>query len=305
MASRQGWIWKRDDWPAFRWDASRLAPALAAARLAQGKALGAARLLDPDLTLEAVAAILTEDGLTTSAIEGERFAPDAVRSSVARHLGLPAAGLPVAPRAVDGLVEVLLDATRRHERPSRASGCAPGSPPSFRPAARGFARYGSAGCAARSPCRWSPAAWDASAFTSKPDRGPGSRRSSTASWPGSRRPAKRRRASCAAVSPISGSSPCTRSRTGTAGSRARSPDMALAQDEGQPMRVFSLSAQLLREREAYYAALESAQRGGLDVTGWLAFFLPQVESRRDGRRGDDRHAPSRRRASGCGTSPRT
>jgi Fic family protein len=53
--------------------------------------------------------------------------------------------------------------------------------------------------------------------------------------------------------------------------------MALAQDEGQPMRVFSLSAQLLREREAYYAALESAQRGGLDVTGWLAFFLPQVE----------------------------
>ena len=54
--------------------------------------------------------------------------------------------------------------------------------------------------------------------------------------------------------------------------------MALAQDEGQPMRVFSLSAQLLREREAYYAALESAQRGGLDVTGWLAFFLPQVES---------------------------
>ena len=54
MGSRQGWIWNRDDWPAFRWDASRLAPALAAARLAQGKALGAARLLDPNLTLEAV-----------------------------------------------------------------------------------------------------------------------------------------------------------------------------------------------------------------------------------------------------------
>jgi Fic family protein len=55
-------------------------------------------------------------------------------------------------------------------------------------------------------------------------------------------------------------------------------DMALAQDERQSMRVFSLSAQLLRERDAYYAALESAQRGDLDLTPWLRFFLPQMEA---------------------------
>jgi Fic family protein len=54
--------------------------------------------------------------------------------------------------------------------------------------------------------------------------------------------------------------------------------MALAQDERQPMRAFSLSSQILREREAYYAILERTQRGGLDVTDWLAWFLTQVES---------------------------
>lgn len=85
---------------------------LACARLAQGKVLGATQSLDVSLTLEAVAAILVEDGVTTSAIEGERLDLEAVRSSVARHLGLPTAGLPAPPRAVDGLIEVLLDATR-------------------------------------------------------------------------------------------------------------------------------------------------------------------------------------------------
>jgi Fic family protein len=55
-------------------------------------------------------------------------------------------------------------------------------------------------------------------------------------------------------------------------------DMALAQDERQPMRAFSLSSQILREREAYYAILERTQRGGVDVTAWLAWFLTQVES---------------------------
>jgi len=74
------------------------------------------RVLDRKLTLEAVAAVLVEDGVTTSAIEGERLDPAAVRSSVARRLGLPPAGLPSASRAVHGLVEVPLDATQRHRR---------------------------------------------------------------------------------------------------------------------------------------------------------------------------------------------
>jgi hypothetical protein len=97
----QAWIWQRAAWPRFGWNPGALASALARARLAQGKILGATRLLDPELTLEAVAAILVEEGVTTSAIEGERLDLDAVRSSVARHLGLPTAGLSAPPRAVD------------------------------------------------------------------------------------------------------------------------------------------------------------------------------------------------------------
>lgn len=86
MQMRHKWIWQQADWPHFRWDDAALSPLLARARLAQGKALGAARLLDSSLSLEAVVAILVEDGLTTSAIEGERLDAGAVRSPVARRL---------------------------------------------------------------------------------------------------------------------------------------------------------------------------------------------------------------------------
>lgn len=105
----------------FRRDEASLASLLSRARLADGKTLGAARLLDANLTLEAVAAILVEDGLTTSAIEGERLDLDALRSSVARRLRLPTAGLPSPPRAVDGLIDVLLDVTWQHDAPLSAA----------------------------------------------------------------------------------------------------------------------------------------------------------------------------------------
>lgn len=277
MGSRQGWIWNRDDWPAFRWDASRLATALAAARLAQGKALGAARLLDPDLTLEAVAAILTEDGLTTSAIEGERLAPDAVRSSVARHLGLPTAGLPVAPRAVDGLVEVLLDATRRYDAPlTRERLCAWQSAlfPTGRSGLRAI-RVGRLRGPQPMQVVSGPMGRERVHFEAPPRSRLEAELDRFLAWFEASRETEEGlvRGGVAhlwfvTLHPFEdGNGRLARAIT----------DMALAQDEGQPMRVFSLSAQLLREREAYYAALESAQRGGLDVTGWLAFFLPQVE----------------------------
>lgn len=89
MQTPQTWIWQQADWPQFRWSEASLSPLLAQARLAQGKVHGAARLLDNSLSLEAVASILVEDGLTTSAIEGERLDVDAVRSSSRAILGCP------------------------------------------------------------------------------------------------------------------------------------------------------------------------------------------------------------------------
>jgi Fic family protein len=104
------YIWQHENWPYFTWRSEPLLPLIGQARLAQGKLLAMAKVtsLGFDLTQEARADILTEEAFKTSAIEGERLNLQSVRSSVAKHLGLPAAGLPSATRSVDGLVEVLL-----------------------------------------------------------------------------------------------------------------------------------------------------------------------------------------------------
>lgn len=278
----QAWIWRQPDWPRFRWDQGALAPVLARARLAQGKVLGVMQLLDADLTLEAVAAILVEDGMTTSAIEGERLNPDAVRSSVARHLGLPAAGLPTSQRAVDGLIEVLLDATRHHASPLTTQ--------------RLFGWQASlfpTGYSGLHPVRTGALRGDAPMqvisgrignrrvhFTAPPREGLDAELDRLLTWFNSD-----------SASPAAGIDGLI--RAGLAhlwfvtlhpfedgnGRLARAiTDMALSQDERQPMRFFSLSAQILRERKGYYEILEGAQRGGVDVTGWLAWFLAQVEA---------------------------
>lgn len=72
MQTPHTWIWQQPDWPRFRWDEARLAPLLARARLAQGKILGAARLLDASLMLEAVAAVLVEKGCLRPTRKGGR-----------------------------------------------------------------------------------------------------------------------------------------------------------------------------------------------------------------------------------------
>src|SRR5579862_6732809 len=115
------WIWQHPDWPVFHWDSARLEQPLAAARRAQGVLSGMARVLDPNSDLQAQLEVLTSEGIATSAIEGERFDPNAVRSSLARRLGLPNAGLPAPPRSVEGLVDVLLDATQALNKPLTAT----------------------------------------------------------------------------------------------------------------------------------------------------------------------------------------
>jgi Fic family protein len=278
MESPHWWIWERPRWPAFDWDVGRIATILARARLAQGKALGAARLLEPDLTLEAVAAILAEDGLTTSAIEGERLAPDVVRSSVARHLGLPTAGLPEAPRAVDGLVEVLLDATGRHAAPLTRERLCRWQAALFPTGRSGLRSIRVGTLRGRAPMRVVSGRFGRERvhFEAPPRARLGAELARFLRWFDESRGQVEGlvRAGLAHLWFVSlhpfedGNGRLARAVT----------DMALAQDEGQPMRLFSLSAQLLRVRSAYYAALESAQRGDLDVTDWLVFFLAQVEA---------------------------
>ena len=87
------YFWQDKNWPRMTWKSDPLLPLLGQARLVQGKLLGRVKPLGFELEEEARADILTEEAIKTSAIEGERLNRQTVRSSVARHLGLPAAGL--------------------------------------------------------------------------------------------------------------------------------------------------------------------------------------------------------------------
>lgn len=272
----RAWIWEQAAWPRFRWQAAVVAPALGSARLAQGKVLGGLGLLDPGLTLEAFGAILSQDGLTTSAIEGERLDLAAVRSSVARHLGLPAAGLPVPSRAVDGLIEVLLDATRNHAKPltrRRLLGWQAALFPTGRSGLR-VIRTGRLRGDDPMQVVSGPAGRERVHFEAPPRARLEPELDAFLAWFGAR-PRDLDgliRAGLAhlwfvTLHPFEDGN----------GRLARAiGDMALAQDEKQPMRAFSLSAQFLRVRDDYYAVLERTQRGGLDVTEWVTWFLDQV-----------------------------
>src|SRR3990170_6081605 len=274
----RSWIWAHPDWPGFRWDQGRLARALASARLAQGKVLGAIRLFDPKLTLEAVAAVLVEDGVTTSAIEGERLDPAAVRSSVARRLGLPTAGLPAAPRAVQGLVEVLLDATQHHDQLLTRERLCGWQAALFPTGYSGLRKIRTGTLRGRAAMRVVSGriGRERVDFEAPPRTRLAAELERFLAWFGSPPPDVDglMRAGLAhlwfvTLHPFEdGNGRLARAIT----------DMALSQDERQPMRFFSLSAQILRERESYYDTLGRTQRGGVDVTDWLAWFLTQVEA---------------------------
>jgi len=276
MQTTQPWIWQQADWPRFLWDTGALAPALASARLAQGKVLGATRLLDAKLSLEAIAAILAENGAATSAIEGERLDLDAVRSSVARHLGLPSAGLPDPPRAVDGLVEVLLDAARHFDSPLTAQRLLGWQAALFPTGYSGLHPIKTGALRGGEPMRVAsgPVGRERVHFTAPPREGLEEELERFLAWFNAPPPGLDGliRAGLAHLWLVTlhpfedGNGRLARAVT----------DLALSQDERQPLRFFSLSAQILRERDSYYAILERTQRGGLDVTDWLAWLLGQV-----------------------------
>src|SRR5580704_3467115 len=108
-------------WPRLEWDRERLAEPLAAVRLRQGRLIGHMEALGFPLRTEAVLQILTSDVIKTSEIEGERLDAEQVRSSIARKLGVDIGALKPADRNVEGVVEMMLDATRHYDRPLTAS----------------------------------------------------------------------------------------------------------------------------------------------------------------------------------------
>src|SRR5580698_7342686 len=114
------YIHERADWPGFRWDHARISARLIDVRHRQGRLIGRMEGLGFQLRVEAVLNTLTEDVLKSSEIEGETLDRDQVRSSIARRLGLDIGGLTPSDRNVEGVVEMMLDATQGYAHPLTA-----------------------------------------------------------------------------------------------------------------------------------------------------------------------------------------
>jgi len=122
------YLHNKENWTDFRWDNEKILPILAAVRHLQGKLLGQMESLGFDLSEKATWETLILDVVDTSKIEGEFLNPELVRSSIARKLGIANVAFAPVPRNIDGIVDVLLDATQNYDKPlsqERLFGLAP------------------------------------------------------------------------------------------------------------------------------------------------------------------------------------
>jgi Fic family protein len=111
------YIHEQKEWPEFEWDQGRLAGLLAEVRHLQGRLLGRMEGLGFQLRAEATLQTLTHDVVKTSEIEGEKLDVETVRSSIARRMGLDIGALRPIDRNVEGIVDIMVDATRKHDKP--------------------------------------------------------------------------------------------------------------------------------------------------------------------------------------------
>ncbi len=266
------YLWQEPTWPHFHWDAAALLQPLADIRKRQGRFLHAMENLGFDDSLRAYALVTEEDAIQTSAIEGENLDREKVRSSIAVHLGLPTAGLRPADRAVDGLVEVLLDATHNHAQAltkDRLCGWHSALFPSGR---SGFHAI-TTGAWRTAPMQVVSGAYGKMKVhyeAPPPERMEAEMTTFFSWWEESRGTMDGvLRAALAhlyfvTIHPFDDGN----------GRLSRAiADMALAQDEGIGRRYYSLSAQIMKERDSYYAILEKTQGGSGDCTDWLLWFL--------------------------------
>ena len=271
---RRTYVWQRPDWPQWRFDALALAAPLAEVHRAQGHLAGRMAGVGLAQRDQATLRALTQEVVTTSAIEGESLDLEAVRSSIARRLGVDIGALAPSDRHVDGVVDMVLDATQRFAAPLTAE--------------RLFGWHAAlfpTGYSGRLRIR--TGAWrDDAAGPMQVVSGPVGREKVHYEAP----PATALDTETAAFlqwfdAPPAGD-PIVHAGLahlwlvtlhpfddGNGRISRAVGDMALARAEGSAQRFYSLSAQIQRERKRYYEQLEATQRGPLDVTPWLAWFL--------------------------------
>lgn len=268
------YIHQLPDWPRFRWNHEKLAAPLAAARHRQGRLLGRMEALGFQLQQEAVLRTLTLDVLKSSEIEGEVLNPEQVRSSVARRLGMDLAGLIPADRHVEGVVEMMLDATQNFAKPltkerlfgwhaalfpTGRSGMHKITVGGWRNDAKGPMEVVS-GPVGREKIHYeAPLAPVLNRemkqfleWANHPDTTDAVLRSGIAHlW-------------FVTIHPFDDGN----------GRIARAiADWILARSENSSQRFYSMSAQIRIERDDYYEVLERTQKATLNITEWLAWFV--------------------------------
>ncbi len=268
------YIHNQEDWPRFHWNRDSLAERLATVRHEQGRLLGRMENLGFKLRQEAVLRTLTEDVLKSSEIEGEKLDAEQVRSSVARRLGMDIGGLKPADRNIEGVVEMMLDATRHYEQPLTAE--------------RLFAWHASLFPTGRSGMRRiRVGAWrDDSGGPMQVISGVVGRERVHFEAPAAERLDSQMRDF---LDWFNGSAETDWVvKSGLAhlwfvtihpfddgnGRIARAiADLALARSEQSPQRFYSMSAEIRQESTAYYDILERTQRATMDITPWMEWYL--------------------------------
>jgi Fic family protein len=269
------YIHQLPDWPRFRWNIERLAEPLAAISRQQGRLVGHMEALGFQLRQEAVLQTLTADVIKSSEIEGEKLDAEQVRSSIARRLGMDIAGLEPSDRNVEGIVEMMLDATRNYEQELTGE--------------RLFGWHGALSPTGRSGMtRIRVGVWrDDSSGPMQVVSGPIGREKVHYQAPGALHLDEE-------MAPFlesfnnekDGMDPLLKAALAHLwfvtihpfddgnGRIARAiADMQLARSEGSSQRFYSMSAQIREERKAYYDILEQTQQGTMDITPWTEWFL--------------------------------
>ena len=268
------YIHERKNWPNFTWDHAAITTLLSDARHTQGRLLGKMEGLGFQLREEASLATLTQDVIKTSEIEGQKLDTQQVRSSIARRMGIEIAALPQVDRNVEGIVEVMLDATRHHQKPldqDRLFGWHAALFPTgrsgmqkilvgrWRTAASGPMQVVS-GALGREKVHYEAPPHDRlnaemTRFLAWLNAGPATDPVLTSAlahfW-------------FVTIHPFHDGN----------GRIARAiADLILARSENSAQRFYSMSAHIQRERSAYYDILEASQRGDLNITPWLEWYL--------------------------------
>ena len=272
------YIWQAPDWPHWRFDLAALAGPMADLSLAQGLLLG--RLADVGMALrdQASLAALTEDVVKTSEIEGEHLPVESVRSSIARRLGVDIGALAPVDRHVEGVVDMVLDATGGCHTPVSRERLFGWHAALFPAGYSGLARIrvGS----------WRDDAGGPMQVVSGPI---GRRRVHFEAPPADRLETETSRF-LEWVNRPSPEAPLLKAGLGHLwfvtlhpfddgnGRIARAiGDLLLARAERSPQRFYSMSAQIQRERNAYYDILERTQKRSMEVTEWLLWFIQTLQ----------------------------